>query len=204
MESLKSGTRWSVDWTEPTAEFLDRVRALALAYSWKDAFSECAVAAHRALIAAGEMIDPDQLVAEGKEFLLHEWNHTDAREHLRLLRRIDTDASESFYCVIVYHLIFPANVVAPSDPARRFLNHLMQTHAMKPIRDKIADMRATFKAFSAEEQTNALGGWKDGTWPIESTSAFNAKLWELKCHFNSIHILDHCAYHVRDQLKEGL
>ncbi|HEY5259571.1 MAG TPA: hypothetical protein VIJ46_02905, partial [Rhabdochlamydiaceae bacterium] len=204
MEGFKNEIYWLQEWTEATREFMNSARDLARSYACMAAFPESADAAHRALIEAGEIIDPDQLFAKGREFLLHELNHTDASKYQRLLGRFDTDASESFYCMIVYHLIFPANVVATSAPARRFLDRLMQTHAAKPLQDKIEGMRATFEAFSAEEQTNALGGWKEGTWPIRSTAAFNSALWELKCDFNNIHILDHCAYKVRDQLRERL
>ncbi len=163
-------------------------------------FSYCADAAHRALIAEGELIDPAPLVAAGTEFLLHDYKYTDAPRHERLLGRFADVPVDSLHKVIVYHLVFPAIIAAPSDPGRRFLDRLMQTRAARALQGQIADMRATFYNFSGEQQTNALEGWTKGRSPIASTGAFHNALRELTSHFAEIRILEWCAFRVRERL----
>ncbi len=180
LEDIKTGAVWSRNSTNVTRDVVDGAKTFALAAGMTEVFSACAQMARHELVTAREMIDPNQLMAEGTQFLMHEYEHTEARNHQGLFGQFNANPGECFNRVIVYHLVFPTNIVRPSDPAKTFINHLMQTRAAQSLIAEIEEQNRAFNAFSAEEQRNALAAWRDGAPPTEATEAFHYSLVSLQ------------------------
>jgi hypothetical protein len=159
----------------------------------------------RALAEAGEIIDPEVLMEEGVQFLQHEYKHTDARRHEGLLGWFFQGEAESFSRVLVYQLVFPANLVPASEPANRFLAPLMQTRAVRALENRILALIPIFIAFSAEERRDALEAWMDRKNTTAATKKFVGGLTMLKNDFYYMDVLKRTAYVAREELRsQGL